>query len=90
MTGSAVALHVPLHTDFGIIAERRRGLLRELSKRRLRHGVHSIVSLRTAINRFIAEANAAPRPFRWTKDPDKIIVAVRRGHQGLGSLRSIP
>ena len=27
------------------------------------------------------------RPFRWTKDPNKIIAAVRRGHQVLDSLR---
>jgi len=26
------------------------------------------------------------RPFRWTKDPNKIIAAVRRGHQVLDSL----
>jgi len=26
------------------------------------------------------------RPFRWTKDPNKIIAAIRRGHQVLDSL----
>ncbi len=41
---------------------------------------------RVAIKRFVAGANANPRPFRWTKDPDKIIAAVRRGHQALDSL----
>jgi transposase len=63
------------------------GFFAKLTKRRLKRGVfHSIVSLQAAINRFVAEANDAPRPFCWTKDPDKIIAAVRRGHQALDSL----
>ena len=63
------------------------GVFAKLTKRRLKRGVfHSLVSLQAAINRFLAEANANPRPFRWTKDPDKVIAAVRRGHQTLDSL----
>jgi hypothetical protein len=38
------------------------------------------------INRFIAEANASPRPCRWTEDPDTIIATGRCGHQAFGSL----
>src|ERR1700722_3836355 len=58
------------------------GFFAKLTKRRLKRGVfHSLVALQAAINRFLAEANQHPRPFRWTKDPDKIIAAVRRGHQ---------
>jgi transposase len=63
------------------------GFFAKLTKQRLKRGVfHSLVSLQAAINRFLDEANANPRPFRWTKDPDKIIAAVRRGHQALDSL----
>jgi transposase len=63
------------------------GFFAKLTKRRLKRGVfHSIVALQAAINRFITDANADPRPFRWTKNPDKIIAAVRRGHQALGAL----
>jgi transposase len=63
------------------------GFFAMLAKRRLKRGVfHSLVSLQEAINRFVAEANAEPRPFQWTKDPDTIIAAVRRGHQTLDSL----
>jgi transposase len=63
------------------------GFFAKLTKRRLKRGVfHSVVSLQAAINRFLAEANDDPRPFRWTKNPDKIIAAVRRGHQVLDSL----
>jgi transposase len=63
------------------------GFFAKLTKRRLKRGVfHSLVSLQAAINRFVAEANANPRPFRWTKNPEKIIAAVKRGHQALDSL----
>ena len=60
------------------------GFFAKLAKRRLRRGVfHSLVALQTAIHRFVAEANADPRPLRWTKDPDAIIAAAGRGHQAL-------
>jgi transposase len=63
------------------------GFFAKLTKRRLKRGAfHSLVALQAAINRFLAEANADPRPFHWTKDPDKIIAAVRRGHQMLDSI----
>src|ERR1022692_3844320 len=62
------------------------GFFAKLTKRRLKRGVfRSIVDLQAAINRFLAETNDAPRPFTWTADPDKIIAAVRRGHQALDS-----
>jgi len=63
------------------------GFFAKLSKRRLKHGVfRSVVDLQAAINRFLAETNDDPKPFTWTKDPDKIIAAVKRGHQVLDSI----
>ena len=63
------------------------GFFAKLTKRRLKRGVfRSIVELQVAINRFLVEANDHPKPFRWTKDPDKIIAAVKRGHQVLDSI----
>ena len=63
------------------------GFFAKLSKRRLKRGVfRSIVELQAAINRFLRETNDQPKPFTWTADPDKIIAAVRRGHQVLDSL----
>ena len=63
------------------------GFFAKLTKQRLKRGVfHSLVSLQAAINRYVAQANNNPRPFHWTKDPDKIIAAVRRGHQVLDSI----
>ena len=67
------------------------GFFAKLARRRLRRGgFHSLVALQAGINRFVPEANAAPRPFRWTKDPDAIIAAARRGHQTLEALQPRP
>jgi transposase len=63
------------------------GFFAKLTRRRLKRGVfHSIVDLQAAINRFIAEHNAQPKPFVWTADPDKIIAARNRGFQTLESI----
>ena len=63
------------------------GYFAKLTNRRLKRGVfRSIVDLQAAINRFIKETNGDPKPFTWTADPDKIIAAVRRGHQVLDSV----
>jgi urease gamma subunit len=63
------------------------GFFAKLTKRRLKRGVFlSVVDLQAAINRFVLEHNAEPKPFTWTADPDKIIQAVRRGHQVLDSI----
>ena len=62
------------------------GFFAKLSKRRLKRGVfRSLVDLQAAINRFVAEYNQSTTPFVWTADPDRIIEAVKRGHQTLGS-----
>jgi transposase len=63
------------------------GFFAKLTRRRMKRGVfRSIVELQEAINRFLAEHNTEPKPFAWTADPDKIIAAVRRGHQVLDSI----
>ena len=63
------------------------GFFAKLAKRRLKRGVfRCVVDLQAAINRFVAETNLDPKPFTWTADPDKIIAAVRRGHQALDSI----
>src|ERR1700704_60161 len=65
------------------------GFFAKLTKRRLKRGVFvSVVDLQAAINRFVVEHNTKPKPFTWTADPDKIIRAVRRGHQVLDSHHS--
>jgi len=63
------------------------GFFAILAKRRLKRGVfRSVIDLQAAINRFLIEHNSQSAPFTWTKDPDKIIAAVRRGHQMLDSI----
>jgi transposase len=63
------------------------GFFAKLAKRRLKRGVFiSVVDLQAAINRFVIEHNAKPKPFTWNADPDKIIAAVKRGHQALDSI----
>ncbi|MGH8387552.1 MAG: IS630 family transposase [Pseudomonas sp.] len=63
------------------------GFFAKLARRRLKRGVfHSVVDLQAAINRFVDEHNAKPKPFTWTADPDKIIAARKRGFQALDSI----
>ena len=59
----------------------------KLTKKRLKRGVfRSLQELKDAIHRFLDDTNANPKPFTWTKDPNKIIAAVKRGHQSLDSI----
>lgn len=37
-------------------------------------------------NRYLADHNTEPKPFRWKADPDKIIAAASRRHQTLDSI----
>jgi transposase len=63
------------------------GLFAKLARKRLKRGVfRSVQELKDAIHRFLADTNANPKPFTWTKDPNKIIAAVKRGHQVLDSI----
>jgi hypothetical protein len=39
----------------------------------------SLQELKDAIHRFLDDTNANPKPFTWTKDPNKIIAAAKRG-----------
>ena len=63
------------------------GFFAKLTRRRLKRGVfRSVVDLQAAINRFVEETNADPKPFVWTADPDRVIAAVSRGKQALESI----
>jgi transposase len=63
------------------------GYFAKLSRRRLKRGVFkSVTELEAAINRFLAETNDDPKPFVWTKNPNKIIAAVKRGFHVLDSI----
>jgi transposase len=63
------------------------GFFAKLTRRRLKRGVFKgIADLQAAINRFLNETNANPKPFVWTADPDAILEKVRRGKQVLASI----
>jgi transposase/transcriptional regulator with XRE-family HTH domain len=63
------------------------GFFAKLTNKRLKRGVfRSLQELKNAIHRFLDDTNANPRPFTWTKDPNRIIAAVKRGHQVLDSI----
>ena len=63
------------------------GFFAKLTNRRLKRGVfRSVAELETAIERFIAETNANPKPFLWTARPNRILAAVKRGKQTLESI----
>ena len=50
-----------------------------ITRRRIRRGVFkSVVDLQAAINRYLDEHNANPKPFVWTKPPKDILANVRR------------
>jgi transposase len=63
------------------------GFFAKFTRRRLKRDVlRSVVDLQVAINRFVAETNADPKPFVWTADPKRVLAAVKRGKQTLESL----
>ena len=63
------------------------GFFAKLTRQRLKRGVfRSVVDLQVAINRFVAETNADPKPFVWTADPKRVLAAVKRGKQTLESI----
>jgi hypothetical protein len=87
MAGPASPLDVPLHPDLASWLNAVEGFFAKLTRRRLKRGVfRSVVDLQVAINRFVAETNADPKPFVWTADPKARLAAVKRGKQTLESV----
>ena len=63
------------------------GFFAKLTNRRLKRGVfRSVDELEGAINRFVAQTNADPKPFVWTADPNRVLAAVKRGKEKLESI----
>ena len=80
-------LDLSLHPHFGILAQRRRGFFRDPDKA-------AIETRRVPIDRR-SPSRDQPLPLKstinspnpsWTADPNKIIAAVKRGHQVLDSI----
>jgi transposase len=53
--------------------------LADLTRKRLRRGVHtSVRQLQVDIRTFIDRHNENPKPFKWIKSADQILVSVKR------------
>ena len=51
----------------------------KMTRQRIRRGVfRSIADLQAAINAYLAEHNASPKPFVWTKSAEAIIAKLER------------
>ena len=51
----------------------------KITRQRIRRGVfHSIIDLQTAINAYLTEHNANPKPFLWTKSAAAILTKLDR------------
>jgi len=58
------------------------GFFAKLTRRRLKRGVfRSVLDLQTAINRFVTETNADPKPFVWTANPKRALAAINHGNK---------
>jgi hypothetical protein len=50
-----------------------------MTRQRIRRGVfRSIADLQAAINAYLAEHNASPKPFVWTKSANAILAKLDR------------
>lgn len=50
-----------------------------ITERKIRRGVyHSVAALKADISAYIANHNANPKPFRWTKSADDILASIER------------
>ena len=59
----------------------------KLARRRRKRGVfRSVDDLKAAINRFVAETSADPKPFVWAANPKRVLAAINRGKQVLESI----
>ncbi len=66
--------HAALHADVGIMAEPRRGVLRDHTRQAIRRGTFtSVKELVGAISRFVDGWNDRCRPFIWTKNAEEIL-----------------
>ena len=51
----------------------------KMTRQRIRRGVfRSLADLQTAIKAYLAEHNADPKPFRWTKSADALLAKLQR------------
>ena len=83
----AEAVPHALHPDIGLLDQPGRTLL--WSDHRIRRGVFkSVPQLVAAIQEYLEQHNADPKPFVWTASVTAILEKVARGRQALESVHS--
>jgi hypothetical protein len=79
LAGTSSALDVPLHPDPASRVNAVENFFSKMTRQRIRRGVfRSIADLQAAINAYLAEHNASPKPFVWTKSADAILAKLDR------------
>src|SRR5262249_8859921 len=79
LAGLPSALDPSLHSDLGIVAQRRREFLLKMTRQCIRRGVfRSIADLQAEINTYLAEYNASPKPLEWPQSAETILVKLDR------------
>jgi hypothetical protein len=77
-------LCLPLYPDLGLLAQRGRGLLRQIDQTPPQTRGPPLDCRSPGRHQpLLKETNDHPKPFVWTADPDKIIAAVKHGYQTL-------
>jgi hypothetical protein len=75
----AIRAGPPLHPTSASWLNAVENFFSKITRQRIRRGVfRSIAELQTAINAYLAEHNASPKPFVWTKSADAILAKLDR------------
>ena len=77
---------IPTSSSWLNLVER---LFAEITRQRIRRGVFkSVDELKAAIEAWIAERNAKPKPFKWTAKADTILEKNARGRRALEQVKA--
>ena len=73
------ALDLPLHPTSASWLNAVENFFSKMTRQRIRRGVfRSIVDLQCAINAYVAQHNAHPKPFVWTQSAKAILTKLDR------------
>ena len=79
MAGAPVGLSCAFHADIGLCINQVERWFAELTRKKLRRGVHtSTRQLEADIRSFIECHNENPRPYKGVKSADEILSSVKR------------
>ena len=79
LAGAPSALDLPLHPTSASWLNAVENFFSKMTRQRIRRGIfRSVVDLQAAINAYLAEHNANPKPFVWTKSAEAILAKLDR------------